>query len=474
MTRLLPLPLSSSHTTAAVPVLPEPELAHGTKTTPLSRDVLLTWTSSFPLKVFKSIPKRKPRVKRQQAAMELLRLLTHGKHGAGDSFSSAKPAADATTVFLPDSKHGGGDGWDEGPFFDLDFAVPLQEGEDRLRRDRNHLSSDVESDDDDDEGEEFDLAMSPDGGSYGCVGGSLRRDPVVSFSPSDDLFFKGRLLPLEPSSPSDFVASEPRASKPQVPAFLLKSAAKLRVFRLGFNRKPKSSSSLQLDPTVSPSATLPSPKQQIPDKFFVKFKADEAPLSALFARESSSRSSCSSRSARLYADEGIPASEAKRLPKDVLQRYISKIKPLYVRISKRYGEKLRFSGPLSSGGAGKVRPACEGAEASVGDQTKQPPPAVRAFKGSLKPQDGNIPAGLRVVCRRLRKSRSASAAVSSVRSPQLATSRRDDSLLEQQDGIQSAIAHCKRSFNRGSESPLMRSRSDPGDGRSMELSSGKV
>ncbi|RCV16326.1 hypothetical protein SETIT_3G129200v2 [Setaria italica] len=65
--------------------------------------------------------------------------------------------------------------------------------------------------------------------------------------------------------------------------------------------------------------------------------------------------------------------------------------------------------------------------------------------------------------RRLRKSRSASAAVT-LASP--APSRRDDSLVEKQDGIASAIAHCKESLHRASlsecDSPLLRSRSDPG------------
>ncbi|CAN6336676.1 unnamed protein product [Urochloa humidicola] len=65
--------------------------------------------------------------------------------------------------------------------------------------------------------------------------------------------------------------------------------------------------------------------------------------------------------------------------------------------------------------------------------------------------------------RRLRKSRSASAAVALTAT---APSRRDDSLAEKQDGIASAIAHCKESLHRASlsecESPLLRSRSDPG------------
>ena len=53
---------------------------------------------------------------------------------------------------------------------------------------------------------------------------------------------------------------------------------------------------------------------------------------------------------------------------------------------------------------------------------------------------------------RLRKSRSASAAQMSSSSP----SRRDDTLLEKQDGIASAIAHCKESIHRGTCPSIVR------------------
>ncbi|RWW80353.1 hypothetical protein BHE74_00011306 [Ensete ventricosum] len=385
----------------------------------------------------------------QASDMEFLRLLAHGKRGGGAKRAfintvAAAATSIATTVLRPNSDDGGGDSEDEGPFFDLEFALPLREQNRLYREKQQQFSSDTESYDEEDEEEEeaeeeeFDLMVSPDRCRYGR-GCSSR---------SEDLFFKGRLVPLEPSSLRDLAASEPKASKPQVTAFLLKSAAKFRVLRLGFHRKSNSAST-QSNPVASPATTSPSPKQQHQNKFSVKFKVEETPLASLFTRDSSSRSSSSSRSVRFYADDGLPTSEARKLPKDVLQRYISKIKPLYINISKRYGGKLRFSGPLRSAGAWKVRPAGEGGEASGGGQLKEPASAAGTVAGSLKSQDGTIPAGLKVVCRRLRKSRSASAAVASVRSPTLATGRRDDSLLEQQDGIQSAIAHCKRSFNRG-------------------------
>lgn len=66
----------------------------------------------------------------------------------------------------------------------------------------------------------------------------------------------------------------------------------------------------------------------------------------------------------------------------------------------------------------------------------------------------------------LRKSRSAPAAVTVAASGPLPPSRRDDSLIEKQDGIASAIEHCKESLHRASmsecDSSLLRSWSDPG------------
>ncbi|THU71536.1 hypothetical protein C4D60_Mb04t02460 [Musa balbisiana] len=389
--------------------------------------------------------------------MELLRLLTHGKPGGGGAVTTI--TTNVRDQDFNDGVPGGSD--DDGPFFDIEFAVPLR-GDEVLRREKRRFSSNAGKAAE----EGFGLTASPDGGS-------LRRDPVPSILTSDGLFFE--LVPLGPSSLRDFDASElPKSSKPQAPAFLLKSAARFRVFKLGFHRRSKSTSS-ELNPGASPATSSASPKQQHQNKFFVKFKVEEVSLASLFTRNNSWRSSSSSRSVRHYADDDLPASDERKLPRDVLRRCLSKIKPLYIRISRRYGEKLRFSGPRSSGAAGKVRPAWEGGEAGGGgDQMKEPASAASSFKGSLKSQDVNLPAGRKVAYRSLRKSRSASAAVASVRSPTLAPERRDDSLLEQQDGIQSAIAHCKRSFNRDSESPLTRSRSDPGEGRSAEAIVSKV
>ncbi|CAN6341082.1 unnamed protein product [Urochloa humidicola] len=139
-------------------------------------------------------------------------------------------------------------------------------------------------------------------------------------------------------------------------------------------------------------------------------------------RPSFARSSSSARSLRLFMespaddeeDDAAEEPEPRRAPsRDVIRRYLTKI-----------SRRLRSVRPRAGGGAG---------------------------------------AGEARGLRRLRKSRSASATVALAAT---APSRRDDSLVEKQDGIASAIAHCKESLHRASlsecDSPLLRSRSDPG------------
>ncbi|XP_020597366.1 probable membrane-associated kinase regulator 2 [Phalaenopsis equestris] len=184
---------------------------------------------------------------------------------------------------------------DDGPFFDLEFTVPIsqsgaQEGE------KHH-----------DDEKDFSLSMTSSDESE-CQ--SNRNLPI---SPSDDLFFKGRVF----SAPESDL-------RPQFTVSFLKSATRLRVLMLRF-RKPK---------THSPEHVLSSPKQSShSSKFFIK--VDEAPIASLFSRESSCRNPIA----------GSQSSPEERTvnSKEVVQKYLSKIKPLYVRVSKRYSDKLRFS-----------------------------------------------------------------------------------------------------------------------------------
>ena len=125
----------------------------------------------------------------------------------------------------------------------------------------------------------------------------------------------------------------------------------------------------------------------------VKFKVDEVkgPLISLFARD------CS-----ISEDP-----DSDKLGKEILHKYLNILKPLYVRV-----EKMKFSGAAS------------------------PPPEMA--KSGFR-SNSNLQAGIKVVRKHLGKSRS-----TSVSPP---GNRRDDSLLEVQDGIQGAILHCKRSFH---------------------------
>ncbi|KAJ4826160.1 hypothetical protein Tsubulata_037362, partial [Turnera subulata] len=393
---------------------------------------------------------------------------------------------------------------DDGPFFDLEFALPDEEEEEKkAEREPGHYAvsnedaaadggsgSDEEEEEEGDE-REFDFTLSSGSGSSSS--NNDRTDPNLALSPSNEnLFFKGRLIPIESNS----VDSSKPAAAVVGSSSLLKSATKIRVFLLGFKRSKatndKANENATKEDDAPAAATNTNNKQNGSSKFFtVKFKVEEVPLVSMFTRENSkSVKTTSSTSAQKQSDKneeqpagvvlGGSEAEKQRFSKDVMQKYLKKVKPLYVRVSKRYGEKLRFSGQLSfkagpsptteEKGPAVVAAAGEGAEAATSVTAAAPVTAAGLMK-SVK-QGTGLPAGLRVVCKHLGKSRSASsAAVAAVPAPPPGTAaaassrRRDDSLLQQQDGIQGAILHCKRSFNA--------SVSDPSHEKSNDMSSRK-
>ncbi|GMI99639.1 MEMBRANE-ASSOCIATED KINASE REGULATOR 5 [Hibiscus trionum] len=104
---------------------------------------------------------------------------------------------------------------------------------------------------------------------------------------------------------------------------------------------------------------------------------------------------------------GLTNDSSTRFSKDLMHKYLNVIKPLYTKISKKNSRRI-------SGDSSMLSPAAS-------------------------------PANTRGIYKHLGKSKSSSAAASPI-------NRRDDSLLLQDDGIQSAILHCKRSFNSSRES----------------------
>ncbi|PIA49122.1 hypothetical protein AQUCO_01300169v1 [Aquilegia coerulea] len=345
---------------------------------------------------------------------------------------------------------------DDGPFFDLEFAVP----DDDVGENECDVSDDGEEDEDDDgeeeenESNEFDFTV-----DSSCSTGN-RTDPNLSLSPSDDLFFNGRFVPLEPSE-LGFNSTE-SSSKVQFPGSLLKPATKLRVLMLGF-KKPKSTSVTE--------KIVGGSKQQSKSSFTVKFKVEEVPIVSLFTRDNSSRNS-GNKVKQVQSPQNSTeevASEEKKFNKDVLQKYLKMVKPLYFKVSKRYGEKLGFSGQLNLSSTSPISSPIKKTEAEI----KETEVNVKSSK------EGNLTAGLRNVRKHLGKSRSASSAVAAVPSSSMATQsrRHDDSLLQQQDGIQSAILHCKKSFtaSRDSDSSaLSRSSSDPSHEKSKSANTSRT
>ncbi|KAE8671595.1 endoglucanase/exoglucanase B [Hibiscus syriacus] len=367
---------------------------------------------------------------------------------------------------------------DNGAFFDLEFAVP-DEDETEENADVEEEGGDVEDEGSEDQNDgvggksddgcsdgdrEFNFTLSS--GSSGDPS-----DPNPTLSPSDDLFFKGRLVPIETNSSLESKSS-------QIPVSLLKSATKFRVFLLRFKKSKFNSTekteSGTADELVSVPTTSSPKKQEEPqeednnnnkNKLFT-VKVEEVPIMSLFSRDNSQSQKQQS------SDETV--SDEKKFSKDVIQKYLKKVKPLYVRVSRRYGEKLKFSGQLSLGSLKPATPPSTAAQKPVsGKETTAEKGQAEAEVGKNTKQV-SIPAGLRVVCKHLGKSRSASSAVAAVPPAPAVSKRRDESLLQQQDGIQGAILHCKRSFNGcqdSSESSILpRSVSDPSHEKSINLS----
>ncbi|XVF50911.1 hypothetical protein PTKIN_Ptkin04bG0141600 [Pterospermum kingtungense] len=233
-----------------------------------------------------------------------------------------------------------------------------------------------------------------------------------SLSPNDH-FSKRKIIPIELSS------------KPQSPIALLKSAPKFRVFTLRKSKSVANTSNTYIgEKTELIGISMGTPKHEKQGSsskhFKVKFQIEESSNLPIFTRESSLRKT------KAKAEDSLPDDSSRRLSKDLIQKSLNIIKPLYVKVSKKniQSDKTKILSDVSM-----ASPAAS--------------PAATVY--SVKGKQGNLSTGVRGVCKHLGKSRSASATSSPI-------SRRDDSLLLQHDGIQSAILHCKKSFNSSRES----------------------
>ncbi|XVF53501.1 hypothetical protein PTKIN_Ptkin05aG0104300 [Pterospermum kingtungense] len=293
-----------------------------------------------------------------------------------------------TTTEVPKSLMVSDQEFDEGEDSFIDLELPLHEFKDQGNVSSNgHQKKTLDS-------KEERVLHEP---AKNVGGKDLDLKPQARSMSSNDHFSKRKIIPIEPSS------------KPQSPIALLKSAPKFRVFTLKKSKSMANTNRTEKTEFIDISMETPKNEKQGSNKHLkVKFSIEESPNLPVFTRESSLRKK-EGKKEDLLSDDS-----SKRLPKDLIQKYLNIIKPLYVKASKKNSQSdLSMSSPAAS-------------------------PATTVYY--TKEKQGNLPTGVKGVCKQLGKSRSTSAAASPI-------SRRDDSLLLQHDGIQSAILHCKKSFN---------------------------
>ncbi|CAK9176931.1 unnamed protein product [Ilex paraguariensis] len=274
----------------------------------------------------------------------------------------------------------------------------------------------------DGDGKEQNYARNVDINVHGKKFFTKDRETRFSFvGSSNNFFFNRNILPIEPTS------------KPQSSTSLLKSPPKFRAFMLGLKKsKLEKTQANGTDATATLERLQQKPSLHGQSKrFTVECEHEEVPIASLLTRDSSLRSKLQ----KEISDE--KSDSLKRIVKDGVHKYFKLIKPLYVIVSKRYRKKMRFPNQFST-----VTPLSSPAPArSSGKQAEE--------------KHASFPAGFRVACNHTAKSRLAVDIMPSQ------GSRRDGSLLQkhEDDGIQSAILHCKRSYNSSSKDSSVLSRS---------------
>ncbi|KAL8244834.1 hypothetical protein R6Q59_011092 [Mikania micrantha] len=419
--------------------------------------------------------------------MEAFSLLRYWRSNVGDVTTNAdvrtSTATTIVTAVSTQTSETGDEENDRGSFFDLEFSLTTEGDEageeEHVKNGKTENGDDYGREDEEEDSDGSDvLKFTLLSGSSGDSTAAMN----VSVSPSDELFFKGGLVPVEQTEEIDSKPLQSRVS-------LMKSATKFRIMMLKFKKLKSKSNGESSECTESNACKYSNSKEEqkydeeeqkanpnVESEHYgnspaMKYRAEDVPIVSLFKRHNSSKAPKKKQNEK----ESVSGSSVeKKSSTETMQRYLRKVKPLYVRVSKRYGEKLKFTGNLSSLSLNGVTkpgfvapPSSSPAPATATEEQKQStaenpkrenestsevsePPllssSIKAFK------QGNLPAGLRVVCKQLRKSRSAFTAVAASPPGAISSNRRDDSLLQQQDGIQSAILHCKRSFKASRDS----------------------
>ncbi|KAH9625769.1 hypothetical protein KSS87_010734 [Heliosperma pusillum] len=268
-------------------------------------------------------------------------------------------------------------------------------------------------------------------------------DPINEFSDNDDddddSFFELELtLPKFETKSSNFTQTNLSNlnnlnsekidakinSKPQSPISILRSASpKLKIFMFGkLNKKSKSQSEEDaFCDNISVSSSF-SPKSSTSSPFTVKFKIEDGSFVPKFTKER-----------RSFED-------SRRFSKDVVQKYMNFVKPLY---TKRNGGNVD--------GGDRFEASCSPMRTSSASATSE----TTSFKEKSS--------RFKVKTKSLGKSKSASAMIVS---PLPSMVRNDHPC----DGIEGAILHCKRSLTTKGNTSLSRCSSDPSHEKSITIS----
>ncbi|KAJ0615855.1 putative membrane-associated kinase regulator [Helianthus annuus] len=388
-------------------------------------------------------------------ALTLLRYWKGNIHGGDKTPTNANvttptptPTGNTTTIVTGISSHASETEDDEtddnGPFFDIEFSLPEQDE-----------AREATDGDDDCDGSE-----SSDELKLTVMSGSSGDSTAVSDSPSHELFFNGGFVPVDRTT--EINPKTPQFHKP-----IMKSATKFRVMMLKFRNLKMNTESSNEETTES--------KKEVRKQDQTCTEASGNSMTVKFKRRNSSKPS----KKRQHENETCSESfEDNKFSKETMRKYLRKVKPLYVRVSQKYGEKLKFNGNLTFPGVIKQNSSPSSATTTTDEQKESSetnprrekqsssseveqaePPLLKSTGKALKQQQGNLPAGLRVVCKHFGKTWSAStaiAAATAAAAPGLPPSnRRDDTLLQQEDGIQSAILYCKKSFKGSKDSDGM-------------------
>ncbi|GLJ38154.1 hypothetical protein SUGI_0776790 [Cryptomeria japonica] len=339
-----------------------------------------------------------------------------------ETYSLSKYSSESQEVvsYSPTSIVVDAQGDDDGPFFDIDFTMPLF---------CDGPLKDNKSPDKDGEEDEFEFNFS--------ISSSNQPNPNQFISPADNLFYKGQLLPLQVLPNADMVrrlevddgkgslqCGNVNGVKTQFPT-LLKTATKLKISLFGLKKSAKVGMDLQAS-CAEYGSGIDCPVQKQNKFFTVKFKVVDVPLVSFFTRENSrtKRDEANNVFQKKTDDSDGDIGQIqdnvrdKKRAKQIVQNYVKKIKPLYVKISQRSNERTKCP-DLEKHGVG-----------NSGVSGSERGPSQFSFSGNLK-----------MVYKNFGKGKNSSP---NMNRP-LPNYNSESTMLELQSAIQGAIAHCKKS-----------------------------